>query len=455
MSEVARNAGIEALKRGDPKAALQHLAQAVQANPQDAQAYGYLGAAFGQLNMNDKAVECLKQASRLAPESAALRFNLGVALEKAGSRAEAVSAYQQSLALDSGYERARQSLARLGQAAGPAPSPAAAPAAKPPVAPPAPATPATPLAGLNDFVLPGAGASPAPQPSAAPPPGGDRTLPAGPPLPPLYGGGPAAPPAAPWAGAPVVPPPSPGVSPLAAAPPPPPPGTMAAIPPPPFAPPGPGCVPPPPSGLTPLGDWNPPQPAEPTVQGEGGLANWQPAPPRPGPAVSQGTEPMIVTAEMHEGELSRSARLGHCYLAGMGMGVWWGLLNALTLFLSSMVLPNTAMFTGMLPVTFTLCAMALAFGVLIYGLIGLMGGSSEDAESTCGNAGMAVGVLTALMGGGMTVGALVWTTGPILGTIWIARQLGRALGNNINEMQSSMFVVASGRGVAVTAVRPR
>ena len=40
MSDTARDAGIQALKNGDPKTALQHLGQAVAANASDAQASG-------------------------------------------------------------------------------------------------------------------------------------------------------------------------------------------------------------------------------------------------------------------------------------------------------------------------------------------------------------------------------------------------------------------------------
>ena len=91
MSDTARDAGIQALKTGDAQAAVDHLTQAVEQNPQDGTAYGYLGAAYGQLNMTEKSVECLKKASNLIPTSAPLRFNLATALKQAGARDEAVA----------------------------------------------------------------------------------------------------------------------------------------------------------------------------------------------------------------------------------------------------------------------------------------------------------------------------------------------------------------------------
>ncbi|HTE17816.1 MAG TPA: tetratricopeptide repeat protein, partial [Armatimonadota bacterium] len=149
MSDTSRTAGVQALKSGDPKGAIQHLAQAVQQNPRDAHSYAYLGAAFGQLNMSDNAVECLTRAVALEPASAPLQFNLGTALERAGRGADAAAAYRKALAVDGAYERASQALARLGQPGAPyAPSPPSAPAAN---------------GGLSDFMMPGS----APQAKAA------------------------------------------------------------------------------------------------------------------------------------------------------------------------------------------------------------------------------------------------------------------------------------------------
>jgi hypothetical protein len=450
MSQAAREAGIQALRSGDAKTALQHLAEAVRQNPQDVQAYGYLGAAYGQLNMPERAVECLTRATALAPQSAALWFNLGVAQEKAGKRAEAVASLRQALKADPSYDRARQALSRLGEDAGAPAPPAGAPAPGTP-APAAPAPTGAPTI-VGDFVLPGASPS-APGPSGppgAPPayPPSSPTLQPGQWSPPAAGGPPGG---APGYGAPGGTAPGYGVPPPPTPPPPPsagPPGGMRPLGEgtPPAAPPAPGPGGPP-GGMQPLGDWAPPP---------GAASPWQPAPGQPAagpggpPAESRaaGPEPYVGTFDAAEG-ISQKEFLGRCYLAGMGMGVWWGLLGAGATFIRSMSLPGSE-WGRLLPVILTVCLMTVALGALLYGLIGLLGGSTDDAETTCGNAGMALGLLTAVLA--FFVGASFTIYGAALGAFggfWVSRALGKALGGNINEMRQTVFVVAGGGRVAM------
>jgi hypothetical protein len=161
---------------------------------------------------------------------------------------------------------------------------------------------------------------------------------------------------------------------------------------------------------------------------------------------------MVVSAP--EREMPQSWKTGHAYLAGMGTGLWWGLLGAILIFLTSLLMPKSELGAHM-GVVVTLCAMSLSFGALIYGLIGMWGANSDDPETLCGNCGAALGVLAAvvivpnvgLMMSAYTVGA------PIIGPIWIARAFGRGLGSRIAEMDASMTVVTGPSGVAVTSVR--
>lgn len=110
---TARECGILSLRSGDLPSALEHLREAVRADPEDVEAYAYLGVAYGRLEMLPEAVDCLTDAVRLAPGSAPLRYNLGRALEQLGKPGEARAAYEEALALDAGYERARGALLRL------------------------------------------------------------------------------------------------------------------------------------------------------------------------------------------------------------------------------------------------------------------------------------------------------------------------------------------------------
>jgi hypothetical protein len=394
---TAREAGIEALKNGDPKAALQHLAEAVRADANDAQAHAYLGTAYGQLNTFDQAAGCLARAVSLAPQSAALRYNHGMALERAGKRPEAVDSYREALRVDAGYERARQALVRLGE--DPAPPVAAAPPEPPPAS------------GLGEFAF---GPNPAPVSSgevtlagaafsAAPQ---DPTIITGSPwaapsAPTLYGAPPVVAPQTPWA-------PAPG-------------------------------------GPQPMGDWTPPA--------GGGLADYQTAPPRPqasataySPAAGAA---VMTTLEAPEQQMPRSWMLGHCYLAGMSIGVWWGLIGAVVFVLEQTLTHTSSQMGKMVTTSLVGSLMLIALGALLYGVVGLIGGTTEEPDRTCGNLGVVVGILAALLLVPVAMGMAALGLFGMLGTILVSRLFGRSLGGRINDMQASVFVVTSASGVAM------
>ena len=113
MPVSATEAGIDALRRGNPHRALEHLHRAVWENPRDAHAYGYLGVAYGALRRHQEAVSALTRAVDLAPTSVRLAYNLGHALEEAGRPDDARLAYRRALELDPGYKRAIDALERL------------------------------------------------------------------------------------------------------------------------------------------------------------------------------------------------------------------------------------------------------------------------------------------------------------------------------------------------------
>lgn len=428
MSTQARDAGVQALKGGDPKGALQHLAEAVRQNPSDAQAYAYLGTAYGQLNMPEQAAQCLERAVALVPNSAALQFNYGMALERAGKQGDAVAAYRRALTVDASYGRAQQALVRIGQSAPTSGMPSASVA-------PAGTAPAAPAAGpgLGDFSLgaPAPAAAGAPQDTMA----GDVTLanPAPSPygqIPDIYGSAPN-----PYGPTPVAYSQEPtiqgGVAAQASAP------TVYGA---------------PAGGLQPMGDWTPPEP-----QGGGGLADYQSAPRRPAVTASTYTPEagaaVMATVEHPGSSLPRSWMLGHCYLSGMTLGAWWGLIGAFVVVMNALLTMTSSQFGHRAGPVFVGGLMVVALGMLIYGVVGMIGGMTDDPEQTCHYLGVGVGFVTSLFLIPMLMAMLSIGMGAMFGTIMVSRLFGKALGGRINEMQSNVFVVASAGNVALVRNR--
>lgn len=412
-----RDQGAQALKSGNPQAALPLLAQAVQQNPQDPQTHAYLGTAYAQLGQFEKAVQSLAQASRLAPQSAAIHFNLAMALEKAGRGPEALAAYRQVLALDGAHERARQAVARLGGAA--APPASAAPAA----------APAPPGSGLGEFALgpaPSAPAAPAPSVYGTPPPQSGAPAPA------------AAAPASPYG----APPPA------------------YAAPPAPAGPPG---------GMQPLGNWNPPAPAAPTPMGMQPLGEWTPPPGAPAPAGAMPPPspygPPLATSTVVEGSavlsrvdndagLSRTAFMGNSYLAGMAMGVWWGLLGAVVVFFTSLTQITASEMGEHMPRILVTCLMMLAGGAMLYAIVGLIASTTDDPEKFGGILGIAVGLMTAIFLMPIVMASIgFYSIGGLFGTTWVSWKMGAVVGAGVAEQQASALVVAGPGSVVVARTR--
>ncbi len=131
-----RDNGYEALQRGDTALAISLLEQAALLEPNDFMTQLYLGAAYGQANRHDEAVNSITRAVQIDPSSAAARFNLGIALEHAGWPNEAITVFQQALVLQPDYPKATEALARLQGATQqistpPNPAPLQAPQASP------------------------------------------------------------------------------------------------------------------------------------------------------------------------------------------------------------------------------------------------------------------------------------------------------------------------------------
>jgi tetratricopeptide (TPR) repeat protein len=122
-----REAGWEALQRGDLEEAVRLLTVACGKDPADFEAHMALGAALGRAERHAEAVTSLTSAVHLQPANAQARYNLGVALEKAGAPEEALEAFHQAATLDSSYSKAREAILRLEQRSAAPPLPVAAP----------------------------------------------------------------------------------------------------------------------------------------------------------------------------------------------------------------------------------------------------------------------------------------------------------------------------------------
>lgn len=79
-----------------------------------ARAAGRLGVQLAQQQRDEEALRLLAEAARLAPADAAAQLNLGVQLARMGRVDEARAAAARALAIDPGYERAKEFLKAIG-----------------------------------------------------------------------------------------------------------------------------------------------------------------------------------------------------------------------------------------------------------------------------------------------------------------------------------------------------
>ncbi|MDO8682658.1 MAG: OPT/YSL family transporter [Armatimonadota bacterium] len=110
-----KNQAMALLKQGSISECISCLQNLLAGNPQDDQAYTYLGVAYSQEKNWDEAVSAFQQALAIRPSSRS-QYNLGVALEKAGRLDEASSSFATAVAMDSAYQAASNALDRVKQA---------------------------------------------------------------------------------------------------------------------------------------------------------------------------------------------------------------------------------------------------------------------------------------------------------------------------------------------------
>ena len=75
--------------------------------------YGNLGSAQLALGRNVAAVDSLRSALELDPESSELHYNLGLALHRSAQRSSAKRSYERTIELDPMHAAAHNNLANL------------------------------------------------------------------------------------------------------------------------------------------------------------------------------------------------------------------------------------------------------------------------------------------------------------------------------------------------------
>lgn len=98
-----RNAGIDALKKGDFETARSLLESACAQHPSDFTAFSMLGGLYHMSKLDVEAVQTLRYALTLRPNVAQIHYNLAVSLERLGQTHDAVSHLSESLRLKPGY----------------------------------------------------------------------------------------------------------------------------------------------------------------------------------------------------------------------------------------------------------------------------------------------------------------------------------------------------------------
>lgn len=92
------------------KKAIELYKKFVQENPKDADAFFNLGESYRHLHQYEDAVRAYKQAIRLQPEDPEMFYELGVTQIKLAQYSEATSALQKAIDLDPDYYRASDAL---------------------------------------------------------------------------------------------------------------------------------------------------------------------------------------------------------------------------------------------------------------------------------------------------------------------------------------------------------
>jgi tetratricopeptide (TPR) repeat protein/4-amino-4-deoxy-L-arabinose transferase-like glycosyltransferase len=110
FAEVAVNMGSAQLAMGKTGDAIEHFTEALQKQPQMAEALNDLGLAYARKGDFNRAVECYRQALAIRPSYAQAHINLGAVYADLGNFAEAIAHYHEALRVDPSSSRAHFNL---------------------------------------------------------------------------------------------------------------------------------------------------------------------------------------------------------------------------------------------------------------------------------------------------------------------------------------------------------
>ncbi len=102
------NKGVELLESGNYKEGINALNQAIQLDPNNADAWNNKAWAYNQMKEYEKSIESSEHAIQLNPNDADSYFNKGGALIGLGRNEEAIIALDEALRIDPNYEVAKQ-----------------------------------------------------------------------------------------------------------------------------------------------------------------------------------------------------------------------------------------------------------------------------------------------------------------------------------------------------------
>lgn len=104
--------GIEDLRAGKIRAAVQNLKQAVASDPNYAEANCYLGLGLAQEGNYTESIEAFQRALVGRPQSAKIHYNFGIALWQMGKPTEAIQEFRRAVSLNPDHRLARCALGK-------------------------------------------------------------------------------------------------------------------------------------------------------------------------------------------------------------------------------------------------------------------------------------------------------------------------------------------------------
>ncbi|GEM_PF-2495578 len=115
VGQTSLDYGLEALKAGQFSDAVAYLERACSEFPNDYRGFNYLGVAYAQQKLYDRAVGAFQTALSIRPNVPNIHYNLGLAYQADGLADLAREQFRTALDLDPNYAKAQEALDRLSE----------------------------------------------------------------------------------------------------------------------------------------------------------------------------------------------------------------------------------------------------------------------------------------------------------------------------------------------------